>query len=469
MMKKFVSAFLAIILLICSFETALAAGGYAEYLVTEPGGAVIYYADSLSSTILTVAPKDTILTATASSGDFVKVMYDGYRGWTDVGKLQKYPSSDDNIKSIEIISEPDKTVYFEDEKPDTAGLMVAAVTEDGTKQKITGYTLMLPDMSESGEKTVTVSWNGFTAGFEITVKPASIDKIAITNYPDKLVYRQGDELDTTGLVVTAYYSDGNEPKEIENYTVSGFDSFILGEQEITITYKDVSVKFIVNITERTVLSVEIDAEPEKTVYYGTDFKIDLTGLEFTALYDNGTRETVTPERAYCKRAVAIGSNTVILEYKGCTASFPIEVKAKLSECIEVVAPTKTKYNIGEEEDFSGLIVYLKYNDGSKIAIDDYTVESKLDTKKTGDYVVTVRYKTYEAKFTLTVEYTAILGDANLDSRVTAADARLVLRFAAGIDAWSSGIDNCDVNFDGDVRADDARLILRFAADLIKEF
>lgn len=55
------------------------------------------------------------------------------------------------------------------------------------------------------------------------------------------------------------------------------------------------------------------------------------------------------------------------------------------------------------------------------------------------------------------------GDVNGDGRVTAADARLVLRAAVGLDASDPA--RMDMNADGKVSAADARLVLRLSVGL----
>ena len=74
-----------------------------------------------------------------------------------------------------------------------------------------------------------------------------------------------------------------------------------------------------------------------------------------------------------------------------------------------------------------------------------------------------------AYFTLTVQNIFPYGDANGDGKVNVNDARLVLRFALGLESWSKGIDYCDVNGDFDVTIMDARLILQRALGLIPAF
>ena len=56
---------------------------------------------------------------------------------------------------------------------------------------------------------------------------------------------------------------------------------------------------------------------------------------------------------------------------------------------------------------------------------------------------------------------SILGDVNLDGRVTSADAAQVLRYVAGhVDLNAEQLINADVNFDGQVTAADAEIILK---------
>ena len=64
----------------------------------------------------------------------------------------------------------------------------------------------------------------------------------------------------------------------------------------------------------------------------------------------------------------------------------------------------------------------------------------------------------------------LLGDVNQDGRVTAADARLALRRAVGLETYAEGSVQflaADVNFDGKITASDARKILRAAVGLEK--
>ncbi|MBR5497460.1 MAG: dockerin type I repeat-containing protein, partial [Clostridia bacterium] len=59
-----------------------------------------------------------------------------------------------------------------------------------------------------------------------------------------------------------------------------------------------------------------------------------------------------------------------------------------------------------------------------------------------------------------------VGDVNFDGKVTAADARLVLRCSAGLELFTvAQFSAADVNGDTKITAADARLVLRTAAGL----
>ena len=61
--------------------------------------------------------------------------------------------------------------------------------------------------------------------------------------PQKTVYTLGEELDLTGMAVTAEYSDGSSAELTESqYIVSDFDSSVVGPKTMTVTYTEGDVK-----------------------------------------------------------------------------------------------------------------------------------------------------------------------------------------------------------------------------------
>jgi predicted outer membrane repeat protein len=76
--------------------------------------------------------------------------------------------------------------------------------------------------------------------------------IEITSPPDKIEYTIGEELDITGLVVTAHY-DGHPDGEVTLISqITGYDKNKVGEQEVTVTYKGQTDTFTVTVKAITV-------------------------------------------------------------------------------------------------------------------------------------------------------------------------------------------------------------------------
>ena len=70
--------------------------------------------------------------------------------------------------------------------------------------------------------------------------------IRIEATPNKLTYLKGQLLETSGLVVKAYYSDLTS-KTIWNYSLSGYSPNVLGKQTITITFEGKKAYFDVTV------------------------------------------------------------------------------------------------------------------------------------------------------------------------------------------------------------------------------
>lgn len=79
----------------------------------------------------------------------------------------------------------------------------------------------------------------------------TFDSISVTG-PDITEYEPGDELDLTGLIVMANYSDGSSREINSNaYTVSGYDADTSGEQVITVSYAGKTAEFKVTVAGET--------------------------------------------------------------------------------------------------------------------------------------------------------------------------------------------------------------------------
>ena len=83
-----------------------------------------------------------------------------------------------------------------------------------------------------------------------TVDDPQLESIAVTTQPTKTQYNINEPLNTAGMAVTAYYSDGSSetvPSGNGGYTTSGFSSTTAGSKTVTVTYKGKTTSFTVMV------------------------------------------------------------------------------------------------------------------------------------------------------------------------------------------------------------------------------
>lgn len=244
-----------------------------------------------------------------------------------------------------------------------------------------------------------------TGNYEFSVTCPDIvtlDSISIKSMPSKTTYYIGETFDATGLEVSANYSDGTSV-DINDYTVTGFDSSSAGEKDIVVTYAKDGVthtcSFKINVVERVVKNLSkiyIYSTPYKTTYTIGD-SFDKTGLSVMAYYSDGTTKIVTGYTIGGFDSSKAGTNAVIISYtengitKACTFNVEIVAPERKLESISVhTMPNKTVYQVGEGFDETGIVVYAYYSDGTYEAVEGYYFRN-FDSSVAGTNTVTVIY------------------------------------------------------------------------------
>ena len=127
-----------------------------------------------------------------------------------VGVMLFYRVGESVITGVTINTLPSKTEYWVGESLDATGLTLSATYSNGSTTVIAnGLAVSGFSSATTGTKTVTVTYEGFTATFTVTVKEPTITGITVKTQPTKTEYWAGESLDTTGLTLTATYSDGS--------------------------------------------------------------------------------------------------------------------------------------------------------------------------------------------------------------------------------------------------------------------
>lgn len=151
-----------------------------------------------------------------------------------------------------------------------------------------------------------------TSGTDTTNTPVTpsvtLSSIAVSGTPASALYYVGDRVNTSGLTVTATYSDGST-KTVTNFTTSGFSSenVSLGtEQTITISYTEGSVTKTATVNGTFYVAAS-GAKPTESPVLLSDYTGTLTGGTYYKFGDfPQTISALTGDGAYTAEPVYRG-------------------------------------------------------------------------------------------------------------------------------------------------------------------
>ncbi len=147
------------------------------------------------------------------------------------------PVVEKTLERIEITKNPNKTEYEEGEKFDKTGMVVTAVYSDNSKETVTDYAYTPTGSLTANDKRVIITYKGKTTTISISVKKIEkvLERLEITAPPSKTTYKEGEKFDSTGMVVTAIYSDGTR-EIITNYNCFPVVELTTSNDKITVSY-----------------------------------------------------------------------------------------------------------------------------------------------------------------------------------------------------------------------------------------
>ncbi len=271
--------------------------------------------------------------------EFIKMIDDGQVLYAGGGTYNNI------FNQLKIKSLPTKTTYYNNEKFDSTGLEIAVVDDKGYEIVLDedDYKLSGADSLTPGKNTIVVSYKGLLTTFDVIALERNIVGIKVSP-PFKTLYNEGEELDLTGLEVTAYYDDGSTGL-VDNYTVSGYDSSI-DKKIIEVNYKDKKAYFTVEVKEKAVKFIVITSYPQKTDYVVGD-KLDTTGLEVYAYYEDNTSKLITNYTLDYDFTVS-GKQLVTIEYNGFTDTFLVNVEPKVEPTTKPTVKKVTKVSLSKK-------------------------------------------------------------------------------------------------------------------------
>ena len=261
------------------------------------------------------------------------------------------------------------------------------------------------DLSKPGKQTVTVRYMGLETTYDIDV--LEMDHIKVVP-SENTTYLIGSKLKTDfKLYVVA--KDGTEvlikDTNAENtYLIcSGYDMNKEGKQTVTVSYKDLTAQYDINVVDAKEISVETDETP---VYpYGTqfkpNFKLYVTKSDGTKqLVENGT-SLATCTGYDLSNLNKVGEQEVTVTYLGLTAKY--KIKVVLAVGLGCVAANKS-FEQGQELDTTGNKVYYVLKNGEELMVNNADVTySGYDKDKTGIQKITVTCNGLTTSYYVTVK------------------------------------------------------------------
>ncbi len=327
----------------------------------------------------------------------------------------------------------DKTVYWEGEIIDAAGLTVTAKYENGTEEVVSIADCVLnpsvaPEVDSDTIKTITVSYLDVAADktFDITVKDNYITGIEVDADDAKDVYFVGDTLDKTGLVVTATYANGDTAElDADEYELSADLNVAKEDADVTVTADGKTDTYTVTVAAKDLKALKVNGSPVSLVE-GQTFVLADSDVTFKLEWTDGTDEAITDvniaednilvKKTNNNKEIAVSYTYTYGRYTATVENvIVLHVADKVVTSVEVVTnPTKTEYIEGTAFDPAGVQIKVTYNDGEEITADadhyaGYGISFDHGVLELGDETVTVACGGKTATITVKVNPRTLTG------------------------------------------------------------
>lgn len=302
------------------------------------------------------------------------------------------------VKAIKVTKNPTKTIYQIADTFDATGLKIAIVYADGTQEELDSSEYYVDSEGFSnayGQKKVNIVY---------TRKPEVKTSVSVTVYP---------YITTPEFVFEAF--NGDNTVALSYATADQFPQDGMVIIPATVTAQD-RLTFKVTAINRSIFADAL--EMKAVVIPNTVQKIEKEAFRnasnlkeiYLTDYKNFDDLTIADDAFSGVNAIVyVSSDKMVQELKNKNIKAlegfsvrPVTDKVKL---IEITAPNKTDYMLGEDVDFTGFKVVGTLENGSQIELNsDMYAMNAFDKYKAGKQTLTVRVKggTITASFTMNV-------------------------------------------------------------------
>ncbi|MBQ4030246.1 MAG: bacterial Ig-like domain-containing protein [Bacilli bacterium] len=303
-----------------------------------------------------------------------------------------------------------KDTYYKGESLDKSKITVTGHYSDGSTNNIStnSCTFNPTTFNTVGNVTVAVTCSGKSTTFSVTVQDIVVTSISIYNLP-KTSYVVGDSLDTSGLSIQATYNNGSTQIVSSGLTTNPNNGSTLdspGSKTIEVSYSNKTTSYTITVANTGEPLLSLKSKPTK-IKYKKGEKLNLSGLKLDYTDASGVTNTITEgyTSSIANNTVLneIGSHIITITYQGLSVNFSISVY-KLNS-FTITGNYKTKYLVGDNISYDGLILNLSYSDGSTGTIEsgyETSVPSGTELTKAGSQTITVTYEGISKSFDINV-------------------------------------------------------------------
>lgn len=302
------------------------------------------------------------------------------------------------ITKFEITTPPTTTEYYVGQDLKTDGMVVTVTFEDESTKTTTAYTLSGYDKNTVGAQTVTVSYKGFSATFDVTVK--EVEKVEISDVTVEDKTYDGKPIEYSGTATSDNYNGDYE------YIWEKADGTVLDSAPINAG----SYNLVVKVSDETFAHTGSKEIP---------FNINKAALTITAENKSIAFGMNAPEFT-CKADGLVDGDTISATY-----SCDYTVESPIGDY--AIIPTDCTFTSGSKDNYDITYVNgtLTVKEAQKVEINGVTVENKTYDGIAVQYSGTAESADYDGEF----DYIWQTADGiTLDSApINAGDYKLVVK------------------------------------------
>jgi hypothetical protein len=360
------------------------------------------------------------------------------------------------LRGITIAQNPTKTIYKKGETLSTIGMVVRARYSNGSVADVTAQCTISDSEAQNtaGQQTITVSYteDGITSRAVYYITVYELSSIAVTTQPTKRAYKKSEALNTTGMIVTATYTDGRTANVTADCTISAESApSTIGSHDITVTYEEDNVTKTTTfpITVYELSSIAITTPPTKR-NYRKGASISTSGMVVTATYSNGTTAVVTGS---CTLGTSTAQSTagnqgIVVSYTedGITKTTTLTITVyELSQIAVTTQPSVTTYYTGATISKAGMVVTATYTDNhTENVSNSATISPTTAPANVSSAAITVSYT--EDSVTKTTTYNITVYEFDKTLNVSTKPGASVRVTGAGENVTKTADSNGDCTF-----------------------